>query len=438
MKKEIKILTLIFIVTFSSSKAQEVELIKSFVGNSQKSEIITFTPQDEILLSGDFSGYINYWDIPNQALINSIKAHLGRINRIEFSENGEYFLTFSSDDRKVKIWNFYSQDTVINYNIQNTPVFAIFYNQNSVLIGDKNGEIFHKDFFYSNKDSIFYKNPIPVYDANLSENKNKLVITDENSIKIINLNNDKKIDFEIENTYSSRFVKSMYYSPEILMTWSENGIVNFWNLNQQKMIRELRAKNNFYELSINKYSKILLTGYYDEKALLFDLKNIDLERELDENIQLVNTYLTNDYNEFMISSSEEGRHRLMQVKGGSGIKPLSLQKRDVEVQKVITVNSKKIRLSVWDNERVDGDRISLSLNGEWILRNYEIVKEKYSFDIELIKNQVNELVFFAENLGEIPPNTTAINIKYKDYNKTHIMRSNMDKSASINFYIEEE
>ena len=124
------------------------------------------------------------------------------------------------------------------------------------------------------------------------------------------------------------------------MTWSENGIVNFWNLNEQKMIRELRAKNNFHELSINKYSKILLTGYYNEKALLFDLKNIDLEQELDENIQLVNTYLTNDYNEFMISSSEEGRHRLMQVKGGSGIKPLSLQKRDVEVQKIITVAQK--------------------------------------------------------------------------------------------------
>ena len=84
------------------------------------------------------------------------------------------------------------------------------------------------------------------------------------------------------------------------MTWSENGIVSFWNLDQQKMIRELRAKNNFHELSINEYSKILLTGYYNEKALLFELKNIDLERELDENIQLVNTYLTNDYNEFMI------------------------------------------------------------------------------------------------------------------------------------------
>ena len=438
MEKVPKILISIFIATFLSSKAQEVELIKSFVGNSQKSEIITFTPQDEILLSGDFSGYINYWDIPNQALISSLKAHFGKINRIEFSENGEYFLTFSSDDKKVKIWSFSGQDTLVNFDIKNTPCFAIFYDENSVLIGDENGTIFHKDFFYPEKDSTFYKNPLPIYDASLNETNNKLVITDNNSIKIIDLNNEKKIDFEIENEYSSRFVKSMYYSPEILMTWSQNGIVNFWNLNQQKMIRELRAKNNFHELSINQYSKVLLTGYYKEKALLFDLKNIDLERELDENIQLVNTYLTNDYNEFMISSSEEGRHRLMQVKGGSGIKPLSLQKRDVEIQKVITVRSKKINLSVWDNERVDGDRISLSLNGKWILRNYEIAKEKHSLDIELIKNQVNELVFFAENLGEIPPNTTAINIQYEGYNKTHIMRSNMDKSASINFYIEEE
>ena len=437
MKKAPKILISILIATFLSSKAQEVELIKSFVGNSQKSEIITFTPHDEILLSGDFSGYINYWDITNQKLISSIKAHFGKINRIEFSENGEYFLTFSSDDKKVKIWSFSGQDTLVNFDIQNTPSFAIFYDENSVLIGDEDGAIFHKDFFYPEKDSTFHKNSLPVYDASLNKINNKLVITDNNSIKIIDLNNEKKIDFEIENEYSSRFVKSMYYSPEILMTWSQNGIVNFWNLNQQKMIRELRAKNNFHELSINQYSKVLLTGYYKEKALLFDLKNIDLERELDENIQLVNTYLTNDYNEFMISSSEEGRHRLMQVKGGSGIKPLSLQKRDVEIQKVITVGSDKINLSVWDNERVDGDRISLSLNGKWILRNYEIAKEKHSLDIELIKNQVNELVFFAENLGEIPPNTTAINIKYEGYNKTHIMRSNMDKSASINFYIEE-
>jgi hypothetical protein len=85
---------------------------------------------------------------------------------------------------------------------------------------------------------------------------------------------------------------------------------------------------------------------------------------------------------------------------------------------------------------VDGDKISLSLNGKWILRNHEIVKEKYEFEINLIQNQINQLVFFAENLGSIPPNTSAVNIQYEGYNKTHIMRSNLDKSGCINFFIE--
>ena len=126
MKNKIKILIWLIISTFLSSKAQEVELIKSFVGNSQKSEIITFTPHNEILLSGDFSGYLNYWDIPNQALISSIKAHFGKINRIEFSENGEYFLTFSSDDNKVKIWSFSGQDTIVNFDIKKHPLLCNF------------------------------------------------------------------------------------------------------------------------------------------------------------------------------------------------------------------------------------------------------------------------------------------------------------------------
>jgi WD40 repeat protein len=251
LKKIFYILSTCLVFSNQSIEAQNVELTKSFVGNSEKSEIISFTPQDEILLSGDFSGYLNYWDIPNEALISTIKAHLGKINRIEFSKNGEYFLTFSEVDKQVKVWNFSGQDTLVNFHIENTPNFAIFYDQNSVLIGDQNGTIFHKDFYYSEKDSIFYKNTENVIDAVYNESKNELIITSKKVIKIINLNRKNKTDFSIENTYSSNFVKTQYYSPEIIMTWSQNGIVSFWDINKKKMIQELRAKNDFHELSIN-------------------------------------------------------------------------------------------------------------------------------------------------------------------------------------------
>ena len=124
------ILALLTLIPLASN-AQGVELIKSFIGNIEKSEIIILTPQEEIFLSGDYSGYLNYWDVPNQALISSIKAHFGKINRIEFSETGEQFLTFSTEDKKVKIWSFSGQDTLVNFHIKNTPHFAIFYDQNS-------------------------------------------------------------------------------------------------------------------------------------------------------------------------------------------------------------------------------------------------------------------------------------------------------------------
>ena len=185
MRKFKHILFISFLLLSVLGKAQGVELVKSFIGNSQKSEIISFTPQDEILLSGDFSGYINYWDIPNQALISSIKAHNGKINRIEFSQNGEYFLTFSEEDKHVKVWSFSGQDTLIDYTVKSSPHFAIFYDQNSILIGDDFGAINHRNFYEPEKDSLLYKNPISVYDAVYENTKNELVITDKISIKII-------------------------------------------------------------------------------------------------------------------------------------------------------------------------------------------------------------------------------------------------------------
>ena len=67
------------------------------------------------------------------------------------------------------------------------------------------------------------------------------------------------------------------------------------------------------------------------------------------------------------------------------------------------------------------------------LRNHEITKEKLVIEIDLIPNQENQLTFFAENLGEIPPNTSALNIQYEGFNRTLLMSSTLEKSGSINF-----
>ena len=112
------------------------------------------------------------------------------------------------------------------------------------------------------------------------------------------------------------------------------------------------------------------------------------------------------------------------------IKSLELAKRKVVAEKECTVKSEKVSLQIWDNNQEDGDIVSLKLNENWILTNYQLKKEKLSVPIEL-NSKNNQLLLFAENLGKIPPNTAAISVDDNDTTKTFILNSDMRKSETV-------
>lgn len=108
-------------------------------------------------------------------------------------------------------------------------------------------------------------------------------------------------------------------------------------------------------------------------------------------------------------------------------------KRKVISSKEWTVKNKKIILQIWDNNKQDGDIISLKFNDTWILSNFLLKKEKYTIELEL-KTKDNQLLMFAENLGSIPPNTAAISIDDNILVRTFMLNSDMSKSESIKIF----
>ena len=104
--------------------------------------------------------------------------------------------------------------------------------------------------------------------------------------------------------------------------------------------------------------------------------------------------------------------------------------RKVRIEKIFKVISNKVTIKVWDLNLEDGDRISLYLNGENILKDYQLLNKKHKIKASL-KEGVNLFILHAENLGRTPPNTAAVSIK--DGNKSHnlILKSNMNKSAAL-------
>ncbi len=112
-----------------------------------------------------------------------------------------------------------------------------------------------------------------------------------------------------------------------------------------------------------------------------------------------------------------------------------ISKRKVVSSKEWTVTNKKITLQIWDNNKEDGDIISLKFNGTWILSNFLLKKEKYKIELEL-KQKDNQLLMFAENLGSIPPNTAAIAIDDNVLVRTFMLNSDMSKSESVKIILD--
>jgi hypothetical protein len=112
-----------------------------------------------------------------------------------------------------------------------------------------------------------------------------------------------------------------------------------------------------------------------------------------------------------------------------------VSKRKIVSSKEWTVKKDKITLQIWDNNKEDGDIISLKFNDTWILTNFQLKKEKYIIHLDL-KSKNNQLLLFAENLGSIPPNTAAISIDDDDLIRTFILNSDMSKSETVKIILD--
>lgn len=104
--------------------------------------------------------------------------------------------------------------------------------------------------------------------------------------------------------------------------------------------------------------------------------------------------------------------------------------RKVKIDNVIQVQSKKLRIKVWDNGTVDGDFVTLLLNGKKILDNYRVDKRKWSIPVEVLDGD-NFLILHAEDLGDISPNTVAVSIDDGVKEEIIVMSSNLEVSGAI-------
>lgn len=97
---------------------------------------------------------------------------------------------------------------------------------------------------------------------------------------------------------------------------------------------------------------------------------------------------------------------------------------------VIEVKSRKLNINVWDHNRIDGDIISLKLNDHYILTKYTLEAAKKSIPVRITGFSAR-LILYAHNLGDIPPNTAAIEVDDGISKQVIKLKANMEQSEAI-------
>jgi hypothetical protein len=90
--------------------------------------------------------------------------------------------------------------------------------------------------------------------------------------------------------------------------------------------------------------------------------------------------------------------------------PINIETKFIERKKVLTkeilVTGDSVELRFYDNAEVDGDSITLFLNGKMIFTHIKLGNASHVIKLAVSDlAEDNELIMVAENLGSIPPNT---------------------------------
>jgi hypothetical protein len=103
----------------------------------------------------------------------------------------------------------------------------------------------------------------------------------------------------------------------------------------------------------------------------------------------------------------------------------------------IKVDTGKLRLDFYDNAQIDGDSISVTVNGKTVVSNQLLGLKPISIDVKVdLDHPEQEVTMIGENMGTIPPNTALLIVTAGNKRYQLFLTSNGKKNAQVRFIYE--
>jgi len=444
----------LLLLIFFRIAAQEAEKTYQSPLRSQIDKIIPSADQKTIIAS-DTSGYVFFWTLDG-SITRILRSHNQVISSIVVSPDGKYFATSSSDG--VFVWESATGKKVSGTQKNYIPLSfspagdALFFADRSGLFKtslndfSKGERIF--SVFASGADASDDGKTFAIGEGSILTliSASGTVIAKANSCeriakieykgnRICCLCGNGEIElFEVSGSELKKAGSSMISAsllPKLLITDDKNVLFTdgkkpvLWNVASGKFFDIPGISEPVTALGYGESGKY----YTGNSSGKIELRAVSAGEELqpEEKEPETKTGQTEE--------KETGAEKQVTVEMTTGGIPQSINGRPVQAQNPVVVNSPVLDVYVWDDERQDGDTVSLNFNGKWILQNYMITAEKKKISITLNPGGANYLMLYANNLGLLPPNTAVISFHDGKTEKLLTLESDLKHCDAVNFIL---
>ncbi len=475
MKKIKNISAVIFsfvAVSISTTAQTDFKLLETSNDHNSPIESVTMAPDGLTMLTGHHDGYVVLWDLNTRKITKEVKVHSDVINTIIFDVSGKQFVT-AGDDGKVALIEYPSMKIIKTYTVpsESNAFATISPDGNYIYFGGhattsrtmdyiKNvynkplGSLYRINTKLGDKAEIAYNDERPneygswITDGAMDYSGKYLIFTKNGLLFFYNVG-EKRLEYKVDLPYGLNNITS---TKDALYVWGDMQLMKLTNSGgRYSLTKTVKAGTRpstvgYSKMVLSNGGTMLVTGDDGFDVNVWS-KDLDRLQTLSGHTDIVRNFLWYNNDSLLITAGYDGKVMfwgyekpkdtipvITDVIFAENNIPVSIKDRDVELQSTITVGSPEFDIEIWDRSVVDGDSISLNLNGTWILQEYMVVKTKLKIHVKINPNATNNyLILYAHNLGEISPNTAAVQVLIdgKEYKLT--LTSDLKKSGALNF-----
>ncbi|GAB1542095.1 hypothetical protein NUACC21_47690 [Scytonema sp. NUACC21] len=261
--------------------------LRTLLGHQIDITATSFSPDSQLLASGDTRGNIIFWNPENGEKLTTLKAHDDTIRSLSFSPDSK-MLASASYDRTIKLWN-RKGELLATFPKQKNGVLSISFSPDGKMLASgstKSIKLWNVE--KRQEINVLEGHIAPVNSVNFSSDGKILASGSEDRMVIIWNILDGKISYKLRG--HGEGVNSVSFLPksDILASASSDKTIRLWNVKERKGISTFKGHTDpVYGVSFSPDGKTLASVSSDSTALLWNTELLDLNRALARGCQLV-------------------------------------------------------------------------------------------------------------------------------------------------------